>query len=379
MTRIEVRTQVEFEAAVKMPDAVIAILEGSYRLVTRAAEVLKFVLYGESKLNVEARGSSQPHVEAWESSQPHVVARGSSQPHVVAWESSQPHVVAWESSQPHVVARGSSQPHVEAWESSQPHVEAWESSQPHVEAWGSSQPHVVARGSSQPHVEAWESSQPHVVAWGSSQPHVVAWESSQPHVEAWESSQPHVEAWGSSQPHVVARGFVQVSLRGQIKAKATANCAVLIHGSGPKVEGGQQIKCEIKTPADWCDYYGVPVEDDVAILYKGVNNDFVSPRCGIYKPGEILAEATDWDGGQAECGGGWHFSPHPKMTLEFNSSATKFVAVPIRLTDFVIHPNGDLPQKVKGRCGCAPMFEVDRNGKPIGKQAAKTQRSATKK
>jgi hypothetical protein len=163
----------------------------------------------------------------------------------------------------------------------------------------------------------------------------------------------------------VGSGYAQLSLRGRIVGKASANVAVLIHGTKAKIKGGKQTKVVIKSPADWCEYYGVPVKRGVAILYKGLNDQFISPRGGKYQPGEILGDAPDWDGGKEECGGGWHFSPHPKMTLEFNKEATKFVAVPIKLKDFVVHPDGEYPQKVKGKCGCAPMLEVDQNGKAV--------------
>jgi hypothetical protein len=229
----------------------------------------------------------------------------------------------------------------------QPHVVAWESSQPHVEAWGSSQPHVVAR----------ESSQPHVVAWGSSQPHV----------EAWGSSQPHVEAWGSSQPHVEAAGYVQLSLRGAVTGKAGKDVAVLKHGTKVKLKGGKHTQVVVKTARQWCDYYGVRVKDGVATLYKGLAEDFTaSPTHGsfLYKPG-TKPVAPDWDGGNQECGRGLHFSPHPKMTLEFRSDAKKFVACPVALKDIAVHPDGTYPQKCKARGCCAPIWECDINGNRI--------------
>jgi len=192
----------------------------------------------------------------------------------------------------------------------------------------------------------------------------VAWESSQPHVEARGSSQPHVEAWGSSQPHVVARAYVQASLRGRgIVATATAKVALLLSG-GAKATGGQQTTLAIDTPADWCDYYGVEVTDDVAILYKALNDDFTSPRGMSYAPGTI-PEAPDWDGLASECGGGLHFSPTPAMAFDFHSSATRFAACPVRLSDLVVHPDPQYPQKIKGRACCAPCYEVDRQGHAV--------------
>jgi hypothetical protein len=201
----------------------------------------------------------------------------------------------------------------------------------------------------------------------------VAWGSSQPHVEAWGSSQPHVEAWASSQPHVVAWGYAQLSLFGKILATATANVAVLIRGKGPKVKGGKQTKFEIKTPAQWCDYYGVEVKKGIAVLYKAVDDDFSTSRArpvGIfYAPGNVPV-APDWDGGKQECGKGLHFSPAPVMGLEFNTGARRFVACPVKLSDLSVHPEGEYPHKVKAKGCCAPVWEVNRRGEKIEKSAA---------
>jgi hypothetical protein len=218
--------------------------------------------------------------------------------------------------------------------------------------------HIEARGSSQPRIAAWERSQPSIVARGSSQPHVVARDSSQPHVVARDISQPHVVAWG----------YVQLSLVGPVVAKASANVSVLVHGGKAEVDGGRITEVDISTPQKWCDYYGVEVKDDVAVLYKGLDNDYSTDngrRNGVfYRPGTIPV-APDWDGGETECGHGLHFSPTPAMTLQFNPSATRFVACPVALTDMVVHPDGKYPNKVKARACAAPVWEVDRLGEKI--------------
>ncbi len=258
------------------------------------------------------------------------------------------------------ILNGSAKLRLVAWGSSQPHVEAWGSSQPHVEAWESSQPHVVAWGSSQPHVEARESSQPHVVAWGSSQPHV----------EAWGSSQPHVEAWGSSQPHVEAKGYCQISLTGRVLAVAAATVAVLLQGSLAQCDGGIQVHVKKNTPAEWCEYYGVDIKEDIAIVFKAVDEDFAtnnSRSASIFYQPETTPIAPDWDGGEIECGKGLHFSPSPLMALEFNPTGKHFIACPVALKDIVVHPDGIYPQKIKARGLCAPCYEVDRFGNPISK------------
>ena len=235
----------------------------------------------------------------------------------------------------HIEARGSS--HVEAWESS--HVEARGSS--HVVAWGSS--HVVACGSS------------HVEARGSS------------HVEARESS--HVEACGSS--HIEARGSSHVEAWGSSHVVASAQVAVHKHDPQAVVIGGVVI--EVRHPmttTEWADFYGVTVADGVATLYKGVRADLRSKRGFLYATG-ATAEAHDWDGGESECGGGLHFSPHPAMTLEFDSEVTRWLACPVALEDMRAPREGDMyPSKIKARRTCGPVYEVDRTGQPLRASSA---------
>jgi len=166
------------------------------------------------------------------------------------------------------------------------------------------------------------------------------------HVVAWESS--HVVAWESS--HVVASKFVSVHL----------------HSPQAKVEGGVVIQVPKPTTVDdWCEFYGTPIRDGVAILYKTVRADFKSAHGFLYSPGSS-PEATDWDGGRDECGGGLHFSPHPAMALEFDSSGTRFVACPVAVADIRPPQTTDsYPHKVKARRVIGPIVEVDRTGSSL--------------
>ena len=191
------------------------------------------------------------------------------------------------------------------------------------------------------------------VAWGSS--HVVARESS--HVEAWGSS--HVEARESS--HVVARGSSHVV------ASKFVSCH--IHGKKVHVKGGVKIVVpEIATAKEWCDFYGVEIKKGVAVLFKGVDDDFSTenarPKKIFYKPGETPT-APDWDGGKDECGGGLHFSPTPGHTLAFNSSAKHFIACPVKVSTIKVHKGAQYPAKVKAPGLCSPCYEVNRQGERI--------------
>ncbi len=170
--------------------------------------------------------------------------------------------------------------------------------------------------------------------------------------------------WGSS--HAELRGSSHAVLRGSSHAVAAKYCSVTLFGEKVKCRGGVQIQIpEILTANEWCDFYGVEIKRGVAILFKGVNDNFESPHGISYVPGTIPS-APDWDGGKKECGGGLHFSPSPAHTLEFNHNATKFIACPVRVKDIVVHKNAQYPNKIKAKSCCAPVWEVDRYGNKIG-------------
>jgi hypothetical protein len=187
----------------------------------------------------------------------------------------------------------------------------------------------------------------------------------QPRVVAWGSSQPRVVAWGSSQPRVVAWGFVQLALQGRVVATCGPHVQVLAEGADPEVSGGLLQRFALSTPADWCDYYGAQVVDGVARLFKAVGDDYRSGHGALYLPGTTV-EATDWDGGRAECGGGLHFCAHPKAAQGYHAAATRFVACPVRLADCrPPQPTDQAPNKIKARAVCGPIVEVDEDGDPV--------------
>lgn len=65
-----------------------------------------------------------------------------------------------------------------------------------------------------------------------------------------------------------------------------------------------------------------------------------------------------------ECGGGLHFSPSPKHARTFNQTASRYIACPVALAEIAVHPDGDMPEKVKARGCCGPVWEVDEDGNP---------------
>jgi hypothetical protein len=123
-----------------------------------------------------------------------------------------------------------------------------------------------------------------------------------------------------------------------------------------------------RTAAEWCDYYGVPVQDGVATLFKAVDENFGSYHGVSYRPGSE-PRAPDWDGGERECGGGLHFSPRPTFALPVPDDDMRFVACPVRVEDIVFRPDGVYPDKVKAGGVCAPVYEVHEDGTPVARDA----------
>ena len=172
-----------------------------------------------------------------------------------------------------------------------------------------------------------------------------------------------VEAWGNSS--VEAWGNVFVRLFSALSVKASLHVSIMVHGKAKTLTGGKRTQANVpKTSKQWCAHYGVEVKKGVATLYKALNEGFVSPHGIAYAPGTI-PKAPDWDGGEKECGGGLHFSPHPQMAAAFNTGAKLFVACPVALKDIVVHPEGQYPEKIKASKCCGPVWQVDRKGKKI--------------
>ena len=184
------------------------------------------------------------------------------------------------------------------------------------------------------------------------------------------SNAPRVEAWKSSSPTVVARGSSKVSGNA---GKYAAITAISYEASIINIMGAILLPSTVITTAEeWCDYYGVEVENGIATLYKAVRADFGSIHEAAFKytPGSV-PEAPEWDP-IPECGFGLHFSPTPLHAQDMSPTATRFVACPVALVDIVVHQGAEYPQKVKAPRLAAPCYEVDRLGKPVDAQAGGT-------
>ena len=177
--------------------------------------------------------------------------------------------------------------------------------------------------------------------------------------------------WASDSATVWASGSATVRASGSATVHAGALVAIHNHNPDNKhgtvtITGGVVI--DVRKPAtihEWFDRYGVTPDDGVVTLFKAVADDYESSRGFRYVPGTIPV-APDWDGGKAECGGGLHFCATPWIAKSrFKFDATRFVACPILVTDIAFHPDGNLPEKVKARGCCAPVWECDIDGNPV--------------
>lgn len=169
-------------------------------------------------------------------------------------------------------------------------------------------------------------------------------------VEARESSS--VEAWESS------------------RVEASKYVAVQRHGAGPTVSGGVLIDVPNPgdlAPTDWCGYYGVKVSRGVAFLFKAVDDDYSTAYARgagiVYLPGS--KPSCDDFKPTAKCGNGIHVSPSPALARSYNSGATRYVCLPVRVSELVVIDN-----KAKVPRVARPVFEVDIHGDPVTAEAS---------
>jgi hypothetical protein len=169
-------------------------------------------------------------------------------------------------------------------------------------------------------------------------------------------------AWGSS--HVEARGSSHVVAWGSSHVEATSCVSVHRQSSRAQIRGGVVIEApRLETAQQWCEFYGVKISRGIATLYKAVRDDFRSAHGMSYRPGETPA-APDWDP-VPECGSGLHFSFHPSAAKAFDYEATRFVACPVRVSELVVHPDGDTSKVKAPRVVGKGCVEVDRQGRPV--------------
>ena len=173
-------------------------------------------------------------------------------------------------------------------------------------------------------------------------------------VEAWDSAT--VEAWDSA----------TVRASGSATVEAGSHVAVHLHSGRAHIAGGVLIDhtaLDLTDPQTWCDYHGVTVADGIATLYKAVGDGWSTGRGTDYSPGS-LPEAPDWRDDH-ECGGGLHFSPHPRQSRSYYPEATRFLAVGVALAD--LRPIAGGTPKAKAPRVVAPCREVDVDGREVSR------------
>jgi hypothetical protein len=198
-------------------------------------------------------------------------------------------------------------------------------------------------------VMAWES----VTVEAAGEAQVLAWDRAK--VEA--SERACIRAWGSA----TVRATGSVTVEAWDRATVAADPSVSVQAWGAPDDAGQFAPAT--SAEDWCRTYGVAVEDGIATLFKSVSSDYTSRFGTSYAPGS-LPGAPDWDEGERSCGGGLHLSPRPYLGLEFTHRIGRFVACPVRLEDIAVG-SGPYRNKVRARAVCAPVYEVDDNGRPV--------------
>ena len=191
-------------------------------------------------------------------------------------------------------------------------------------------------------------------------------------VTACGSSQ--VRAYGSSQ--VTAYDSSQVRACGSSQVRASKFVAVTRSAPTAGVAGGVIIELpRIDSPSAWLDFHGVEVKRGVAILYKALDDDWHASHLlpdgsrPSYAPGS-KPKCPEFDAAPRDCGCGFHACASPAQALHYKDNATRFCAIPVRVADLGHpDPNGDT-DKIRFRCACKPIYEVDIYGEPV--KAAKS-------
>ena len=154
------------------------------------------------------------------------------------------------------------------------------------------------------------------------------------------------KGWGvvaSGNASVGAWGNASVRAWGNASVRASGNASVTGQGNVQVVRRSRDAKIEVKGNArivgmpdnaqDYCDFYGVNVEDGKAILYKAVRDNlcsFHNPHFG-YTIGETKTHDCD-PSQEVMCGLGMHVA-HRDWALQFGEGMGEFkileVAVPL--------------------------------------------------
>lgn len=175
--------------------------------------------------------------------------------------------------------------------------------------------------------------------------------------------------WASGSASVEAYGSASVWAYGSASVRASQFVAVHRFGTAPQVTGGVVIQVpERKTADEWIGYYGLDIEDGHVVLYKAVDDRYLSGHGADYTPG-LTVTAEDFEA-HTDCGNGLHFGPRPFMAKRYHDAATKYVACRVKVEDIVvIRSYGGPSDKVKAR-SCEALFECDEDGERLTEAVA---------
>ena len=178
--------------------------------------------------------------------------------------------------------------------------------------------------------------------------------------------------------HFTISGSTTVEASGSVTVRAWGSTTVeasqwvAVHKMAPTavIRGGVVIDPpRLDSAQVWLDYHDVEVKRGIVTLYKAVDEGWHAshalPGGGLpdYSPGSKPV-APDFDAAPRDCGKGLHGCAHPSAALAYHNGP-KFVAIPVRVKDLgAPDPDGDTG-KIRFRCACKPVYEVDISGEAV--------------
>jgi len=399
-TNLEVRSTGRLFIAVEQPKMEIVLHDSSVATITTRgssrAEIAicdtsraTITINGSSRAEIEICGSSHAEIGVYDSSRAGVWTCGTSFAYIRAYGTSHAKISINGSSHTDISIHGTSHATINAYESScadiRAHgtshatIKARDSSLATIKAHDSSRAEISTRGTSRADIRAYESSQADIRAHGSSRAALTIYDSSLATIETYDSSRAGISTHGTSRAEIRAHESSQADIRacywstvfvsGPGACSVRAGCSALVRLATDAVNvsvasGSVQRMEHPATASGWCDMFAATVVDGVATLYKAVDDEYRSGRGFAYRPGTVPV-APDWDEGKAECGGGLHFCATPRLAKAFCTTATRYVACPVKLTDMAVVKTPQYPSKVKAKGCCSPTWEVDIDGNPL--------------
>jgi hypothetical protein len=163
------------------------------------------------------------------------------------------------------------------------------------------------------------------------------------------------------------REFSHAELREFSHAELSKFAMAHVQSPRARATGGVVLELpDLRSVENWLDFWGVSVssgsdQENTVTLFKAVDENFKSEKGMSYAPGETPS-APDFSTANA-CGGGLHLCAHPRASLNYFRSATKFVACEVNVADIVVITDSDgRSDKVKV-AKVLKCVEVDADGK----------------